>query len=151
MIVSATNEHSLEVVNVIQQSILSCTLDHRDDATIIQHWLENKTEANIGEWINNNICFLYCFSGKVVGFICMSRHGNLFLNYILPGFQNQGIGEKLLKYLIEYCKTNHIQTIFLESTLTALNFYKKHNFKVVDVVTENERIVAYEMLLHVKI
>ncbi|EPG37967.1 hypothetical protein F907_01937 [Acinetobacter colistiniresistens] len=151
MIISATNEHSLEVVNVIKQSILSCTLDHRDDATIIHHWLENKTEANVSEWIKNNICFLYYFSGKVVGFICMSKHGNLFLNYILPSFQNQGIGEKLLKYLIEYCKTNRIQTISLESTSTALNFYKKHNFKVVDVVTENERIVAYEMLLHVKI
>ncbi|MCH7293777.1 GNAT family N-acetyltransferase [Acinetobacter higginsii] len=151
MIIPAKAEHSLEVLNVIKESILSCTLDHEGDTTIIHDWLENKTEENVSEWIKNNICFLYCFSGKVVGFICMSRHGNLFLNYILPAFQNQGVGEKLLKHQIEYCKMNNIHMICLESTLTAVNFYKKHNFKVNRNIIENEKTVAYEMLLHINV
>lgn len=146
MIKHANHNHLYEIVDVIRESILSCTLDHNNDARIIEEWLSNKTEENVSNWIVNNISFVYLYYGKVVGFICLSLNGVLLLNYISPSHQKKGFGRELLNYLINYCKLNNISHIYLESTLTALTFYKKNGFKVVNDIAEDGVVVGFVMI-----
>lgn len=53
---------------------------------------------------------------------------------ILPEYQAQGYGGKLLSALFEHLKNNNVSGLMLivdRKNLSAIKFYKKHNFKVI--------------------
>ncbi|QHI27635.1 hypothetical protein Ahae2126ch_16670 [Acinetobacter haemolyticus] len=47
MIEIAQQQDSKAILNVIKQSIESCSLDHDNNQNVIDEWLSNKTEENI--------------------------------------------------------------------------------------------------------
>ena len=55
--------------------------------------------------------------------------------YVLNQSQKKGIGSKLLNLVIDNCKLNHLDTIYIsvDKENNSLNFYKKHNFKFIDI------------------
>lgn len=54
---------------------------------LIQDWISNKTPENIFTRINNNYAYIAISENyTVVGFIMMSKRGEILLNYILPGY-----------------------------------------------------------------
>ncbi|ENW21461.1 hypothetical protein [Acinetobacter haemolyticus] len=71
MIEIAQQQDSKEILNVIKQSIESCSLDHDNNQNVIDEWLSNKTEENIINWINNSYSYMYKKDNKIVGFILM--------------------------------------------------------------------------------
>jgi GNAT superfamily N-acetyltransferase len=51
--------------------------------------------------------------------------------YVLPGYQRQGIGTKLLEYLIGLAATPEILVGTWVDATWAIRFYEKHGFKLV--------------------
>ena len=51
--------------------------------------------------------------------------------YVLPGYQRQGIGTKLLEYLIGLAETPEILVGTWADATWAIRFYEKHGFKLV--------------------
>ncbi|MFW6118567.1 MAG: GNAT family N-acetyltransferase [Chloroflexota bacterium] len=51
--------------------------------------------------------------------------------YVLPGYQRQGIGAKLLEYLIGLAETQEILVGTWVDATWAIRFYEKHGFKMV--------------------
>jgi len=51
--------------------------------------------------------------------------------YVLPGYQRQGIGTKLLEYLIGLAETQEILVGTWVDATWAIRFYEKHGFKLV--------------------
>ena len=54
--------------------------------------------------------------------------GSIAYVAVLPEFQNQGIGTKLIEQLIEKAKEQKLQTLRLMTRLSALEFYKRLGF-----------------------
>ena len=145
MLELAQQKDAQAILNVVTLSIEACTLDHQNDPDIIQSWLSNKTLENMKLWIEKSYSFTYKKNGNIIGFILLSKEGNLLLNYVLPDQQGMGIGSALINHIIGICKSNNIEKIKLESTLTAKNFYLCNNFKIIEEIYENNNLVAYRM------
>lgn len=145
MLELAQQKDAQAILNVVTLSIEACTLDHQNDPDIIQSWLSNKTLENMKLWIEKSYSFTYKKNGNIIGFILLSKEGNLLLNYVLPDQQGMGIGSALINHIIGICKSNNIEKIKLESTLTAKNFYLSNNFKIIEEIYENNNLVAYRM------
>lgn len=47
--------------------------------------------------------------------------------------RNNGLGEKLVKYIVDYCKENKFYKITLTCDEKLINFYKKNNFEVYQI------------------
>ncbi|MFB2983136.1 GNAT family N-acetyltransferase [Microseira sp. BLCC-F43] len=54
--------------------------------------------------------------------------GSIAYVAVLPEFQNQGIGRKLIKKLIETATEKNLKRLRLRSRISALNFYQKLGF-----------------------
>lgn len=60
---------------------------------------------------------------------------------VLPQYQNQGIGTKLFNTITQWAKDHHFQKIYILSYAqnhTAINFYQKHGYQIVDLGLEKE-------------
>ena len=47
---------------------------------------------------------------------------------VLPSDQGKGFGKQLLLYVVDYCKTQEISTLWCNACTSALDFYKKIGF-----------------------
>lgn len=52
-------------------------------------------------------------------------------SYVLPKYQRKGIGSNLLKYLMSLAETERILVGTWANASWAINFYQKHNFKMI--------------------
>ncbi|WP_019673643.1 GNAT family N-acetyltransferase [Psychrobacter lutiphocae] len=134
-----------DIANVIRESILSCVADHQNDPVAIEQWLANKTQSNVEQWISNNYALVYQYDEQIVGFILVSKKGEILLNYVKPESQGQGVGKQLLNRTKADYLQQGITRLTAESTLTAKPFYLANDFKVIKEVLENDQLVAYQM------
>jgi len=81
----------------------------------------------------------YIVDNKCVGYLDYSliydrmEIDNFLVN---PEYRNQGIGNKLMSYLMSLAKNNNVDNITLEvrvSNTIAINLYKKYGFKEVAI------------------
>ncbi|EEH69446.1 MULTISPECIES: GNAT family N-acetyltransferase [Acinetobacter] len=145
MIEIAQQQDSKAILNVIKQSIESCSLDHDNNQNVIDEWLSNKTEENIINWINNSYSYMYKKDNKIVGFILMSKGGVILLNYVLPDYQGDGIGSAMVDFIISLSSSYQIDKIKLESTLTARKFYESKEFVILEETYEHEKLIGFKM------
>ncbi|MCU4387218.1 GNAT family N-acetyltransferase [Acinetobacter haemolyticus] len=145
MIEIAQQQDSKAILNVIKQSIESCSLDHDNNQNVIDEWLSNKTEENIINWINNSYSYMYKKDNKIVGFILMSKGGVILLNYVLPDYQGDGIGSAMVDFIISLSSSYQIDKIKLESTLTARKFYESKEFVILEETYEHEKLISFKM------
>ncbi|QBQ17559.1 GNAT family N-acetyltransferase [Acinetobacter haemolyticus] len=145
MIEIAQQQDSKAILNVIKQSIESCSLDHDNNQNVIVEWLSNKTEENIINWINNSYSYVYKKDNKIVGFILMSKGGVILLNYVLPDYQGDGIGSAMVDFIISLSSSYQIDKIKLESTLTARKFYESKEFVILEETYEHEKLIGFKM------
>ena len=81
-----------------------------------------KIVAKIGEQIAG---FL---SGEII-----IDEGNILMIAVKKDFQRKKIGEKLLKEFLKVAREKDVKKVFLEvseKNIPALNFYRKHGFKI---------------------
>lgn len=95
-------------------------------------------------------CLVYD-DGIIKGCIVFEKiYDRVELDYIVvdKNYRRCGIGNKLINYLIQYCKTKNISNITLEvneNNISALSLYKKNGFNIVSKRTryygENDAIL----------
>jgi GNAT superfamily N-acetyltransferase len=68
----------------------------------------------------------------------LTRHA-----YVLPGYQRQGIGTKLLEYLIGLVETQEILVGTWADVTWAIRFYEKRGFKLVSTREKDRLLRTY--------
>ncbi|MFX1518916.1 MAG: GNAT family N-acetyltransferase [Promethearchaeota archaeon] len=63
--------------------------------------------------------------------------------YVLTNYQRQGIGEKLLSYLLRLVKTPDVLVGTWEDATWAIRFYEKHGFQLVSPEEKDRLLRAY--------
>jgi len=97
----------------------------------------------------NTKCFIY--KTKIIGFIISKRENEeIVINhlYVLPEFQNRGIGKFILDKIIEQGKNErrNIRLMALKES-RANNFYLKHGFKYLSSI-EFDNVYIKEWSAH---
>ena len=107
-----------------------CTDDHRGDEGTLAEWLANKTEANFEQWINSagHIALVAERENGVVGFVLVNPEGEIALLYVSPKVRFQGVSKALLLGAEREALNAGMQTLTLNSTTTARQFYRGCGF-----------------------
>ena len=63
--------------------------------------------------------------------------------YVIPGYQRQGIGTKLLEYLRGLAETQEILVGTWADATWAIRFYEKHGFKLVSPKEKDRLLQTY--------
>jgi ribosomal-protein-alanine N-acetyltransferase len=107
-----------------------------EEATQITPWTEavfqRCFEADYPGWIIEK-------EGKTAGFIFVSvsqvtNECHILNICVSPPFQHQGLGEKMLEFVIDWAKENGAVMVYLEvrrSNYRAIRLYEKANFKMI--------------------
>ena len=124
-----------------------------------------KDELTISEdYISSNTIFLFEEENKISGFISLVENseekmiGNILVEkgfwmdhlFILPQFQNKGIGKQLVDYLIEFCIENKIPSLLIFVDPNAVAFYEKLGAKFVrnsDSSIPERQLPVYHILI----
>jgi GNAT superfamily N-acetyltransferase len=127
----ATVNDAEAAVRVLRRSITElCILDHRNDPTTLQKWLENKTIESFHSWLTpkNNFCVVTELDGQVNGVGLVNRDGELLLCYVTPESVSLGFGSAILRALENEARAWGIQKLRLASTVSARAFYEGHGY-----------------------
>ena len=80
---------------------------------------------------------LYSVDGDDVGYAHLDFEDRHYLGLcVLPKYQGQGIGTKLLKMILKLATTDVYLTVDISNT-TAINLYKKHGFGCIEIRESN--------------
>ena len=89
-------------------------------------------------------------AGNVLGFAVIHEESREEYKFgpivVLPSVQRQGIGSQLLKLCIEFTRSKNVNQFYLkvnENNQTAINFYKKHRFTIVDRLPSDLEGIKY--------
>ena len=114
-------------------------------------WDKNIAQNKIDDFLNSNISGNYCVTDmdtKIIGILLGRRQyyidsKELYVDefFIIPNYQNQGIGKKFMEYIGEEMKQKEYSCIILltEKSLPSEYFYSKIGFK-----TKDETIFMYK-------
>jgi len=118
------------ICTVLRRSITECcAADHRGEPRLIDAWLRNKTAPNVTAWIASpgQFCVVALVANEVVGF-GMAEGDQVLLCYVLPEIRFKGAGRVLLQAMELHAVQQGITPLRLESTRTALAFYRRNGF-----------------------
>lgn len=103
----------------------------KDDISLNQFLSDNNIEKPINSPFSIEV--VYIEKGLVIGYLSYSiMYEKAEINnvYVLKKYRNQGIGSKLLEYLLEKCKIcENITLEVRKDNVSALQLYKKFGFK----------------------
>ena len=98
----------------------------------IKEWLKDISEENVKHQFQNSSWIVAKTNNKLVGFGQYSVDGGeIYQINIDPKYVKQGVGRKLYEHMENTFENRKIEKISLNSTLNAIEFYKKLGFKVV--------------------
>ena len=63
--------------------------------------------------------------------------------YVLPNYQREGIGERLLKNLLSLARTSEVLVGTWEAAYWAINFYEKHGFRLISKKEKDSLLRKY--------
>lgn len=85
--------------------------------------------------------------GKVVGTGSLDGDEIKAL-FVDPSYQRRGVGQAMMEELEEYARTMGLKKVMLKSSITAYDFYKKLDYRLVEKLSEEfqgDRVVTYLM------
>ena len=115
-----------------------CNISEIDKIIALGKLINNNFDRvnNIEEIINNKEIIGYYDNNILVGFLIFNKNYEVLdLLYIVvePIYRSNGIGSKLVEYLI---KNTDYERILLEvrcDNVNAIKLYKKYNFKIINI------------------
>lgn len=123
---------------VMRRSIAElCEADHKNDTTILERWLGNKTPEIFVSWISQpaNSLLVAVEDNKIVAVGSVTDRGQITLNYVSPDFRFRGVSRALLRALEARALERGNTRCTLNSTETALRFYRSNGY-----VTEGQPV-----------
>ena len=121
------------VTELVRRSITQlCGADHRDDPALLDGWLSNKTVENVTAWIDSprNYTLVAEIDAVAAGVAVLTVEGEVLLNYVDPAARFRGVSTALLAALEERARSLGLETVRLDSTLTARRFYEERGYRV---------------------
>lgn len=116
-----------EVADVFTDSVRNlCNNDY--DATTIEQWLASRSPESRLAMIEKNSLWVAVLENEIVGYLIIAP-GEIIALFIRSNYSGHGIGSTLLKFGIDMARQTGIETIKLQSTLTAVPFYTKYGFR----------------------
>ncbi|MBK7687052.1 MAG: GNAT family N-acetyltransferase [Rhodocyclaceae bacterium] len=119
------------ICHVVRRSITECcAADHKDDPELLAAWLQNKTPDNVRRWLQTEgaLSVVAEIQGAVAGFALATSLGELMLCYLVPEARFTGVGRAMLAAIERKAAAVGIDTLHLESTRTARDFYLRYGF-----------------------
>jgi len=114
---------------------------------IIQEWVAGINIKNIREQFKNSQWFVIKVKEEMIGFFQFSfKEKTLYQINILPGYQKKNYGRLVYNFIEKKFLDNNIKEIYLNSTLNALDFYKKLGFKELERINFKLRKTSVEMV-----
>lgn len=147
-ILPASSNDTLEICEVVRRSISHlCLEDHQNDPTVLDSWLEGKTPDRVKQWLSNpaNEMIVAKQDGGIVGVGC-ARGNQVILNYVSPDARFRGVSDAILKALEHRIRERGGDTVTLESTTTALQFYRSRGYRRQAEPTRKFGIVAWPLM-----
>ena len=97
---------------------------------VIKEWIKPITAKNIKYQFKNSQWFVIKIKNKIVGFcqICLKEKSLDQIN-ISPKYQNKKYGKLVYDFVERQFLKNNINEIYLNSTLNAVDFYKRLGFR----------------------
>jgi GNAT superfamily N-acetyltransferase len=113
-----------EASHVLRRSITElCHADHRGDAQTLGLWLANKTADNMRRWIDRHHVFVASKGAEILGVAAINVSGEILTLHVAPEARFRGVSKALLTRLEAQAAELAIETIMLDSTVTARQLY----------------------------
>ncbi len=125
-------EDAAAACDVLRRSITElCAADHNNNPASIAGWLANKTPENVAAWISDpgNGVYVAINDARIDGIAAMNRTGRISLNYVSPDARFKGVSKALLAALERKARDVGLAQCTLESTRTALRFYRAAGYR----------------------
>ncbi len=120
-------------VRVLRESILQlCEVDHKNEPGEVSGWLANKTTDTFLKWLGDPdlVMRVAVRDGEIVGVgSCHIASRSVVLLYVAPEHRFGGVSSLLLSDLEEVLKHHGRGQMSLESTATALAFYRARGWQ----------------------
>lgn len=153
MIIEAKPEHANEVCDVMKQSIVKlCIADHKNDSSILESWLSNKTPANYKRWIESEQSkfFVAISEGATVGIVGIGNNGYIYLCYMHPDYAGKGIGKRLLFTCEKQALIWGFKEITVDSSFSGKRFYESQGFTKNDEPFIENGLYSFPLIKTVK-
>ncbi|MFW2487522.1 N-acetyltransferase [Clostridium chromiireducens] len=109
-----------------------------------QYWID-KYEVVKNEYIPNSETFVYKDKNEIKGFISIINENFIGALFVDNKNQCEGIGSRLIDFVIN--KYNELSLTVYKDNLNAVDFYKKHNFKIIsEDLDEDTNKVEFMMM-----
>jgi GNAT superfamily N-acetyltransferase len=121
----AAPEDASAACETMRRSIAElCTADHRNDPTILERWLSNKTPEIFKSWIRpGNSLLVAVENNNILAVGNVTDAGEITLNYVSPDARFRGVSMALLGALEKRAIERGNKRCTLTSTETARRFY----------------------------
>jgi GNAT superfamily N-acetyltransferase len=96
---------------------------------VIANWMGERSPGYYENLIDRGHMIVAEQSAVIIGFVD-AEPGEVTRLFILPGAAGSGVGKRLLHVGIEMARRGHNGPVRVEATLNAVDFYKKHGFKI---------------------
>jgi len=118
-----------QIAEVFSDSVRElCKKDY--DSNTILRWIATKPPESRSEYIKNNSLWVAELNGKIVGYL-ISVPGEVIALFVASSYTGLGIGRALGELGIEIAKNGSVHDVKLQSTISAVQFYKKLGFNEV--------------------
>ncbi|HEU4379713.1 MAG TPA: GNAT family N-acetyltransferase [Hyphomicrobiaceae bacterium] len=132
MIVRAARPDDAQAAaTVLRRSIAElCQADHQGDAETLRRWLANKTPEQVRIWLADPDRLLVVAEddGRILGVAAVQTSGRISLNYVSPDGRFRGVSKALVRDLERQARALCLEACVLESTRTALAFYRRMGY-----------------------
>ena len=121
----AASEDAAAACETMRRSIAElCIADHRNDPTILERWLSNKTPETFKSWIRpGNSLLVAAENDNILAVGNVTDAGEITLNYVSPDARFRGVSTALLGALEKRAMERGNRRCTLISTETARRFY----------------------------
>ena len=76
--------------------------------------------------------YVFTKDGRIICFGCINLSSEKLVSlFVHPEFSGQNVGEMMLEYVIARTATAGVKVLKLDSSINAVNFYKRHGFSEV--------------------
>jgi GNAT superfamily N-acetyltransferase len=121
----AVPEDASAACETMRRSIAElCIADHRNDPTILERWLNNKTPEIFKSWVRSgNSLLVAAEEDNILAVGNVTDAGEITLNYVSPDARFRGVSTALLAALEKRAMERGNKRCTLTSTETARRFY----------------------------
>ncbi|TXT62733.1 MAG: GNAT family acetyltransferase [Promethearchaeota archaeon] len=137
------SENARDVSNLIRKTLSESNRKYYPKSVI--KFLSDEYSSEHIKNLSKKIDFFIALDGKkIVGVVGLEKN-YISSVFVLPKFQKKGVGKDLMKHVEKKAQTCGHKKVNLNSSINALDFYKKIGYELGNKVEEENYGITYEM------